>query len=79
MKPEIEVGAHLKTWSIRQLRDAMNQDLFMCHTEHERLMVRAICGKEIREHAEQFSKTRKLTPGEIAIAQEFGYRGRTTQ
>jgi hypothetical protein len=37
-------------------------------------MVKAIAGKEIRESAIEFSKTRKLTPSEIAIASEYGFK-----
>lgn len=36
--------------------------------------MRALGGKEIREKAAEWSAIRKLTPGELAIAQEFGYR-----
>jgi hypothetical protein len=47
----------------------------LCQTKHEQIMVKAISGKEIREKAIEWSKTRKLTPLEIAIASEFGFRG----
>lgn len=60
-------------WNLKQLKDAMNMDLGACHTAFERSMVKAICGKEIRETAERLATTRKLTPGELAIAQEFGF------
>jgi hypothetical protein len=52
----------------------MNNDLQSCHTAHERMMVKALGGKEIREAAIAFAQTRKLTPGEIAIASQYGYR-----
>jgi hypothetical protein len=70
-----EESSMLKPWSIRHLYDAMQGSLAACHTDFERINVRAICGKEIREQAEQFAKERKLTPGEIAIASQFGYKG----
>ena len=63
-----------QAWSLWQLKQAMLADLNSCHTENERQLVRAICGKEIREKAIEWSKCRKLTPGEIAISEEFGAR-----
>ena len=63
----------MRAWNIKQLHEAMQKDLASCHTRHEQIMVKAICGKEIREKAIEFAKTRKLTPFEIAIAKEFGY------
>ncbi len=65
----------MKAWNIKQLKEAMNKSLAQCNTQLERDCCKAICGIEIREAAKEFSKTRKLTPGELAIAQEFGYRG----
>lgn len=65
----------MKAWSVKQLYAAMQNDLSQCHTGLERDMVRTIGGKEIREHAEKWSKERNLTPGEIAIAEQFGFRG----
>ena len=53
----------------------MQIDLTQCNNAFERSMVKAIAGKEIREKAEQWSKERKLTPMEVAIAKEFGYKG----
>lgn len=65
----------MKAWAIKQLYEVMQHDLTMCHTAFERSMVKAISGKEIRERAIEWSKVRKLTPGEVAIAQEYGYQG----
>lgn len=65
----------MKTWTIKQLKDQLIKDLALCQTSHEQIMVKAISGKEIREKAIEWAKTRKLTPAEIAIAQEFGYQG----
>lgn len=67
----------MQAWTIHQLKDAMINDLAQCHTNHERIMLKAIAGKEIREKAYEWAKKRKLTPGEIAIAQEYGYRETT--
>ena len=64
----------MNEWNIKQLAAAMERDLLLCHTATERAMVQAICGKEIRETAERFAKQRKLTPGEVAIASQYGYR-----
>lgn len=63
----------LTPWTIKQLEDALQHDLIMCQTEHERIMVKAIGGKEIREKAQAWARVRKLTPAEVAIAQKYGY------
>ena len=65
----------LQAWTIKQLQDAMIENLQQCNNAFERSMVKAIGGKEIREKAEQWSKERKLTPMEVAIAREYGYKG----
>ena len=62
-------------WTVTQLYAAMQRDLADCHTKHERIMVKAMGGKEIRLHAQAWAQVRKLTPGEVAIASQFGYRG----
>lgn len=61
-------------WNIKQLHTAMQSDLALCHTAFERGMVRAVAGKELRERAAEIAAIRKLTPGEIAIAEIYGYR-----
>ena len=63
-----------KEWTITQLENQLPQSLAYCHTDFERSMVRTIHGKEVRELAEKLSQQRKLTPGEIAIASQYGYR-----
>ena len=65
----------MQSWNIKQLHEAMQSDIQQCNNAFERSMVKAIGGKEIREKAEQWSKERKLTPMEVAIAAEFGYNG----
>ena len=65
----------MQHWTIKQLKEQLTKDLEMCQTTHERIMVKAIGGKEIREKAIEWAKSRKLTPAEIAIASEFGYQG----
>ena len=64
----------MQAWNIKQLYEAMQDDLTQCNNAFERSMVKAISGKEIREKAEKWSKERKLTPMEVAIAKEFGYK-----
>lgn len=64
----------MKPWSIKQLYEALQQDLLSCNSDLERSMVKAVGGKEIREKAIQWSKERKLTPIEVAIASQFGYQ-----
>lgn len=65
----------MQAWNIKQLYVAMQNDLQQCNNAFERSMVKSVGGKEIREKAEQWSKERKLTPIEVAIAKEFGYKG----
>jgi len=65
----------MNPWTVKQLHDAMQIDLQSTGSSFERGMIRAICGKEIRELAERLAMTRKLTPCEVAIAQQFGYMG----
>lgn len=64
-------------WTVTQLRLELMQDLKQCTTEHERLMCEAEGGREIREYAERWAKIRKLTPGEQAIAEHYGYQPET--
>ncbi len=65
----------MQHWTIKQLKEQLTKDLAMCQTTHEQIMVKAIGGKEIREKAIEWEKSRKLTPAEIAIASEYGYQG----
>jgi len=64
----------MKPWTIYQLNDAMQRDIAACSNDFERSLVRAISGREIRETAQRWAKERKLTPGEVAIAEIYGYR-----
>lgn len=61
-------------WNIKQLHEALMRDLAACNTESERINCRAIGGREIVEKAYAFDQMRKLTPAEIAIAEQYGYR-----
>jgi hypothetical protein len=65
----------IQPWTIKQLQEQMENDLMKCNTSHERIMVKAINGKHIREMTIEWSKTRKLTPSEVAIASMYGYKG----
>lgn len=60
--------------TIQQLKLAHLDDLKACQTSHERLMCRAINGKQIRDTAEQLAEVRSLTLVERAIAAEFGWK-----
>lgn len=64
----------MQAWTIKQLQEQLSRDLEMCQTSHERIMVKAISGKHIREQAQQWAKERKLTPSEVAIASQYGYK-----
>lgn len=61
----------LQAWNIKQLHEALLNDLKQCHSDFERSMVRAIGGKEIKEKAKEFAQTRKLTPVEQAILAQY--------
>ena len=65
----------MKAWNIKQLQQKLSEDMAQCNNAFERSMVLAIAGRDIREKAEEFSSSRKLTPGEIAIAEQYGYKG----
>jgi hypothetical protein len=64
----------MQPWTVKQLYEAMQRDIQSCQSPFEVSMVKAICGKEIREFAQSLAAVRKLTPAELAIAQQFGYR-----
>lgn len=64
----------MQNWTIKQLQESMQRDLLSCNSDFERSMVKAIGGKEIREKAIEWSTIRKLTPAEVAIASQYGYR-----
>ena len=64
----------MQNWTIKQLAEALINDLASCNNDFERSMVKAIGGREIREKAQEWAKIRKLTPAEVAIAEQFGYR-----
>ena len=63
------------TRTIAALQEALEQDLTMCHVSHEKIMVQAIGGREIRQLAEKIAQARQLTPVEIRIAQKHGFKG----
>lgn len=56
----------MQAWNIKQLNDKRIEALGLCNN--------AIAGREIREAAENFASLRKLTPAEVAIAEQFGHR-----
>lgn len=64
----------MEAWNIKQLKESLDNNLLLCNCQLERDCCKAIAGMEIREKAKEWSKTRKLTPAEFAIAKEFGYR-----
>ena len=64
----------LPAWSIKHLQQALLNDLALCTTQLERDCCTAIGGKHIRETAQEWSKHRKLTPVEVAIAEQYGFR-----
>jgi len=65
------MNTKLKPWNIKQLYLAMLDDLAQCQNDFERSMCETICKKEIREKANEFAKTRKLTPVETPILEKI--------
>ena len=65
----------MEAWNIKQLKQALEASIAACQSQHEISMCKAIAGKEIRERAQEWAMTRKLTPVEVAIARDFGYKG----
>lgn len=61
----------LAAWNLKQLFEAYQQDLLKCHTDFERSMVSIVCKKEMIGKAQEWSKTRKLTPAEVAILEKL--------
>ena len=59
----------LEAWTIKQLHEAMLNDLQQCHTQLERSMCATIGKKEIREFASKLE--RKLTPMEQVILESI--------
>lgn len=64
----------LEPWSISHLHEAAQRDLACCQTQSERGMCYAVNAREIVRKAKEWARARKLTPGEIAIAETYGYR-----
>ena len=62
----------LTAWTVKQLWEALQNDLAQCRTETERTCCLAIGKKEIRQKAADFETRRKLTPVEVAIVRECG-------
>lgn len=62
-------------WTITGLKRALNDDLTQCNCNSERETVKAFFRLEVKGMATKISQTRKLTPCELAIAQECGWQG----
>jgi len=62
-------------WTIKNAeRDFLERALPMCNNDFERCNLKAIHGIEQRRLADYWQSLRKLTPGEIAIAQKYGWK-----
>ena len=68
----------MRAWTVKQLDEALTQDLADCQNHTEHLTALAIGGREIREPAEAIAKTRRLTPAEVAILQKYWPKTRST-
>ena len=63
-------------WTIKELeRSLIEESLPMCNSDFERCNLKAIHGIEIRRLATYWKNKRKLTPGEVAIAEKYGWKG----
>lgn len=63
-------------WTIKDLERSLNEEsLPMCNSDFERCNLKAIHGIEIRRLATYWQSKRKLTPGEVAIAEKYGWKG----
>lgn len=57
----------LTPWTLKQLYTEYLKDIELCQTQHERMLCRTICRKEINKLADKIKKERKLTPGEVSV------------
>jgi len=65
-----------KEWTITGLERALKEvSLPLCNSDFERCNLKAIHGIEIRRLATFWKAQRKLTPGEVAIAEKYGWKG----
>lgn len=62
----------LQAWTLKQLHVQKGEDLKLCNTDFERSNVEAFARMDIKKNALEFLKTRKLTPGEVAILEMYG-------
>ena len=62
----------LEPWTITQLQVEFNHDLTQCQSQLERTNAEAYHRLELKKAAAEFSKTRKLTPHEVAILEMNG-------
>jgi hypothetical protein len=69
---EVMTMKRTKPWNVKQLNDAMIEDLEQCDNVFERNNCQAICLKGIVQTARQQLELRKLTPGEWSIIKRWG-------
>jgi len=63
-----------KEWNIQALEADLSRLLSACHSNFERINVKALHGIEVRKLADELSAQGKLTPGGRAIAEKYGWR-----
>jgi len=66
----------MRAWTVKQLDEALTQDLATCQTRTEHQNALAIGGREIREQAAEFEKTSwrtgwRLSPAEVSILAKY--------
>lgn len=62
----------VKPWTLTQLACELHKDLKQCTTKTERLNCISLATIEIRELATEILQSRKFTPSECAVIEQFG-------
>lgn len=62
----------MKQWTLVALNQELVKDLAACNSQLERDCCKALCIKEMRELSQSIKATRKPTPGEVAVIEQYG-------
>ena len=61
----------MKQWTLQALAIEWRKDLSLCESSFETSNVTGIYRKDIKQHAREIIKSRKLNPAELAILEDF--------
>ena len=64
----------MEQWNMQALESDLPRMLASCHTEFERINVKALHGIEVRKLAERLRAENRLTPAGYAIANKYGFK-----